>query len=351
MTSVSRVRPTGTIREKLTALLVEELRELAGAAGERLASAVVDGVGSLTERLTEYAAGSGDPRQVAAAAAAGKLAEGRSPVSALVSAATSGAKERLKQAVGGGGKGGKGGKGKLKVTNIVEAVDVGVPVRVAYNQWTQFEDFPGFMKKVENVERESDQKLTWRAQILWSHRSWESTIVEQVPDERIVWRSTGQKGSVDGAVSFHAVTPNLTRILLVLEYHPQGFFEHTGNIWRAPGRRARLELKHFVRHVMTQTALSPDEVEGWRGEIRDGEVVRDHESARAQEQEPEQEPEPGAKQEPEPDEEQEPEPDEEQEPESEQEPERPGGRQPSRARDGQSGRRPARARRPAPTER
>jgi uncharacterized membrane protein len=283
MAADSPPRADGSIREKLTGLLVDELQNLASAAGARAASTVTDWVGSLTQRLTEYAARSGDPRQVAVAAGAAKLAEGGSPLSAVLSAAGSGAKEQLKQTFGGGRQRGK--RGKLKVTNIVEFIDVGVPVRVAYNQWTQFEDFPSFMKKVENVERESDEKLTWKAQIFWSHRTWESTIIEQVPDERIVWRSTGQKGSVDGAVSFHAVTPNLTRIILVLEYHPQGLFERTGNIWRAQGRRARLELKHFVRHVMTQTALHPDEVEGWRGEIRDGKVVRDHESAVAEERE------------------------------------------------------------------
>jgi hypothetical protein len=80
-------------------------------------------------------------------------------------------------------------------------------------------------------------------------------------------------------VTFSELAPNLTRILLVLEYHPQGFFEHTGNLWRAQGRRARLELKHFQRHVMAHTILQPDEIEGWRGEIRDGQVVKTHEEA------------------------------------------------------------------------
>nr|GLK36566.1 hypothetical protein GCM10017611_34230 [Rhodococcus wratislaviensis] len=129
------------------------------------------------------------------------------------------------------------------------------------------------MKKVERVEQESDEKLEWKAQIFLSHRTWEATILEQVPDERIVWRSKGAKGFIDGAVTFHEVTPDLTRIVLILEYHPKGLFEKTGNLWRAQGRRARLELKHFARHVMTQTILHPDDLEGWRGEIRDGQVV------------------------------------------------------------------------------
>jgi uncharacterized membrane protein len=184
------------------------------------------------------------------------------------------AKEKITEAVpflGGGGGGGKGKK--LKVTNIVEQIDVGVPVSVAYNQWTQFEDFPSFMKKVEDVEQQSEAEVDWKAQIFFSHRKWQAEIVDQVPDEHIVWRSRGQKGHVDGAVTFHEIAPHLTRILLVLQYHPQGFFEHTGNLWRAQGRRARLELKHYRRHVMSEVLLHPDEVEGWRGEIHDGEVV------------------------------------------------------------------------------
>ncbi|MGW3565938.1 SRPBCC family protein [Streptomyces sp. NPDC000941] len=193
-------------------------------------------------------------------------------------------KDKVKDAVpllgGGGGDGGGKGK-KLKVTNIVEQIDVGVPVSVAYDQWTRFEDFPGFMKKVEDVEQTSDEEIDWKAQIFLSHREWHAEIIDQVPDQHIVWRSRGQKGHVDGAVTFHEIAPDLTRILLVLQYHPQGFFEHTGNLWRAQGRRARLELKHYRRHVMSEVILHPDDVQGWRGEIHDGEVApaqdEDHE--------------------------------------------------------------------------
>ncbi|TDB92971.1 SRPBCC family protein [Actinomadura sp. 7K534] len=177
----------------------------------------------------------------------------------------------------GGGKGG-GGK-KVKVTNIVEHIDIGAPRRLVYDQWTQFQDYPSFMKKVISVDQADETKLNWQAKIFWSKRTWEATIIEQVPDEHIVWRSQGAKGHVDGTVSFHKLSPNLTRVLLVLEYHPQGFFERTGNIWRAQGRRVRLELKHFRRFVMTQSLTRADEVEGWRGEIRDSEVVLTHEDA------------------------------------------------------------------------
>ncbi|RFU36566.1 SRPBCC family protein [Actinomadura logoneensis] len=188
----------------------------------------------------------------------------------------------LKDAVGGvlkkgGGKGG-GGK-KVKVTNIVEHIDIGAPRRLVYDQFTQFQEFPAFMKKVISVDQADDEKLNWQAKIFWSKRSWEATIVEQVPDDHIVWRSKGAKGHVDGTISFHELAPNLTRVLVVLEYHPQGLFERTGNIWRAQGRRVRLELKHFRRHVMTQSLTHKDDIEGWRGEIRDSEVVKTHEDA------------------------------------------------------------------------
>ena len=207
-----------------------------------------------------------------------KLAEGESPAKAALGAGVSGLKDKVKGAFSkAGGGGGGGNKTKVKMTNIVESIDIGVPRTVVYNQWTQFKDFSTFMKKVESVEQEGDEKLNWQAQIFWSHRNWKATICEQVPDQRIVWKSEGEKGRVDGTVTFHELAPDLTRVLLDLEYHPQGFFERTGNLWRAQGRRARLELKHFRRHVMSQTILHPDEVSGWRGEIHEGEVVPEDE--------------------------------------------------------------------------
>ncbi|MDT5328136.1 MAG: hypothetical protein QOF25_5288 [Mycobacterium sp.] len=194
-----------------------------------------------------------------------------------------GLKEKV-QGVFGGGKGGKGGKKKIKLTNIVETLDVGLPLRTTYDLWTRFTDFPTFMKKVESVTQPEDEKTQWKAQVFLSHREWEATIQEQVPDSHIVWRSKGAKGHVDGAVTFTELGPNLTRVVLVLEYFPQGLFERTGNLWRAQGRRARLEFKHFRRHAMTQAILHQEEIEGWRGEIRDSEVVKTHEEALEEEQ-------------------------------------------------------------------
>ncbi|GAA4846293.1 hypothetical protein GCM10023201_42400 [Actinomycetospora corticicola] len=190
---------------------------------------------------------------------------------------------------GGGGGGNAGARGKFKFMNIFEAQDVGVPLRLAYDQWTQFADFPSFMKKVENVDQSSDEKVTWHAKVFWSKRSWETTIVEQIPDSHILWTSSGQKGRADGIVTFSELAPNLTRIVLIMEYYPQGFFEKTGNLWRAVGRRARLEFKHFCRHVMMDSLVNRDQIEGWRGEIRDSEVVKTHEEALEEERAAEEE--------------------------------------------------------------
>ncbi|MFC9765131.1 SRPBCC family protein [Rhodococcus jostii] len=269
-----------------SSVLQEAMQRLVGTVAEKALSSVSDKVANTSGRLTDYAENGGEGGLLAALTGSEKSDDDESPDKSDTGGGWwEGAKETvkdkasdLKDAVTGGGGGGSGKGKKLKLTNIVETIDVGVPVQLAYNQWTQFADFPSFMKKVERVEQESDEKLEWKAQIFLSHRTWEATILEQVPDERIVWRSKGAKGFIDGAVTFHEVTPDLTRIVLILEYHPKGLFEKTGNLWRAQGRRARLELKHFARHVMTQSVLHPDEVEGWRGEIRDGEVVEPEEN-------------------------------------------------------------------------
>jgi uncharacterized membrane protein len=199
----------------------------------------------------------------------------------LMKKAVHGAGKLATRLTEGGGAGGRSGSGGVKATHIMETVDVGVPLRTAYDQWTAFEDFSGFTKGVRSVSRSGDVESTWHAKVGPSKRSWRATVEEQVPDERIVWTSEGAKGTTRGAVTFHELAPRLTRIVVVVEYDPAGLFEKTGNLWRAQGRRLRLDLKHFARHV---TLHADEEVEGWRGEIRDGEVVRTPEDVRADEE-------------------------------------------------------------------
>lgn len=278
LSGVASQLPLGRLRDEASGLGQALFQRGMGKASER--------VESMTGRLNDVAEGKSTKTKTAL-----NVAQGDSPAKAGVKAVGSKVGEKVKDAVSTVGEkltGGGGGKGgKLKVTNILESLDVPVPREVAYRQWTSYEDFPSFMKKVENVKQDDEVNTTWKAQIFWSHRRWTAEIIDQVPPERIVWKSTGDKGHVDGAVTFHELSPDLTRINLVLEYYPKGLFEHTGNIWRAQGRRARLEFKHFARHVSTNTILHQDEVEGWPGEIHDGEVTNEDALSKAEGEEQE----------------------------------------------------------------
>jgi uncharacterized membrane protein len=252
--------------------LGEQLQGLVSAMADRGVSAVTDRLDGLSNKMsgptgkTVKNMAKGDSAPKAALKAGIETVKD----SGLKGAST--IKDKVSEAVGGDNDGDKG-KDKMKFTNIVEELDLPVPRAVAYQAWTQFEEFPSFMKKVENVEQQEDQTIEWKAQIFWSHRTWTAEIVDQVPNQRIVWRSKGEKGHVDGAVTFHELTPDLTRMLINLEYYPQGLFERTGNLWRAQGRRVRLELKFFRRYITSEVLLRQDEVEGWPGEIHDGEVT------------------------------------------------------------------------------
>lgn len=264
--------------------LKNQVADYAKTLGRKALSSAGDQVDKIADRFDGSGSDSGGSSGEAAKAGAAEIAEGKSPAKAALSAATAGAKDKIK-GVFGGGSSGSGGSGDFKFSNIVETADVGVPLSVAYNAFTSFEDWPDFMKKVENVERTDDVKISVKGQAVWSHRTWEATITEQVPDSHIVWESTGDKGYISGSVSFHEVTPTLTRIIAIGEYHKQGFVEGVGALWFTVPRRFRLELKFFVHHVMTQTMLDQEGVEGWRGEIRDGELVKSHEDALEEEQE------------------------------------------------------------------
>ncbi|MBV1956601.1 MULTISPECIES: SRPBCC family protein [unclassified Streptomyces] len=239
----------------------------------------------LGESAGKLADGSAPTGAVKSLAKGGKaLGEGKSPAQAALSAGGSHVMDTIKDKVKGVfGKGRKGGGGKSKSVTISEDIDVGVPVREAYDQWTQFQEFSTFAKGVVSVEKSDDTSSNWKVKVAKSTRSWKANVTEQVPDERITWTTEGAKGTVKGVVTFHRITDNLTRVLLVLEYFPKGLFEKTGNIWRAQGRRARLDLKLYRKFIM----MRGEATDSWRGEIRDGEVVVDHDEAARREEESE----------------------------------------------------------------
>jgi len=262
------------VREEFSNYLLSKANSLVSSAGDKLSDVVQSG--ELPGGLPKMGA---------------KMLQGESPAKAMGGEVAKGAKdkvvEKTKELFGGGGK-----AGNKKVTNIVEVLDVGLPLRRVYDHWTEFEEFSSFMKGVVEASRsgneEEGEEVTsdWTLKVGPSKRSWKATVLEQVPDERVVWKSTGDKATTHGAVSFHKLAPSLTRIVVVVEYSPGGFFEKTGNIWRAQGRRLRLDLKHFQRYV----TLGVEEVpEGWRGEVREGELVRTHEDVLAEDEDDEDE--------------------------------------------------------------
>ena len=261
-------------RNPATEQLLHAGEEYAQAKAEHVMSSAGSKLGEASRRLAD-AGGSGSVKGLFSTGE--NLAEGKSPVKSVVEAGG----KALKNSVSGlFGKRGKGSGGK-KIINIVEDIDVGVPVREAYDQWTEFQKFSSFAKGVTSAEQTDETTSQWRFKVFWSNRSMKATVTEQIPDERIAWTTEGAKGTIKGVVTFHELAPSLTKVLLVIEYYPSGLFEKTGNIWRAQGRRARLDLKHFRRFIMMAGEASGD---GWRGEIRDGEVVRTPEQVREDEE-------------------------------------------------------------------
>ncbi|MGC0413236.1 hypothetical protein RKD31_006479 [Streptomyces sp. SAI-163] len=266
--------------------LKAEVQEYLAAQATRLLTGVGTKLGQTTGKLNDIAEGNSPGFAKLALDGGRKLAEGKGPMRAAFEVGAGKVKDNVVGAFKNltGGKGRKKGGGGQKPTVIIEYVDVGVPLRTAYDQWTQYQDFSTFAKGVKSANRADDTSSDWQLKVFWSNRSWKAKTTEQVPDDRISWTSEGAKGSTKGVVSFHELAPSLTRVVLVIEYYPKGLFEKTGNIWRAQGRRARLDLKNYVRHI----TFKGEADDGWRGEIRDGEVVRSHEDAVAEEEEEQQ---------------------------------------------------------------
>ncbi|MBZ6091840.1 SRPBCC family protein [Streptomyces olivaceus] len=267
--------------------LKSEVQDYLAAQATRLLTGVGTKLDETTGKLNDIAEGNSPGFAKLALDGGRKLAEGKSPVRAAFEVGAGKVKDNVVGAfknLTGGGRGRKKGGGGQKPTVIIEYVDVGVPVRTAYDQWTQYQDFSTFAKGVKSANRGDDTSSDWQLKVFWSNRSWKAKTTEQVPDDRISWTSEGAKGTTKGVVSFHELADNLTRVVLVIEYYPKGLFEKTGNIWRAQGRRARLDLKNYVRHI----TFKGEADDGWRGEIRDGEVVRSHEDAVAEEDEEQQ---------------------------------------------------------------
>lgn len=161
-------------------------------------------------------------------------------------------------------------------STVNEAIDVNVPVRKAYNQWTQFEEFPLFMKSVQQIRQINEKRLSWRAMIGGEEKEWEVEISEQIPDKRIAWHSTtGVRNA--GVVTFHKLSDSTTRIMLQMDYQPEGVLEQVGDALGVVKKEARANLQSFKQLIEERGA----ETGAWRGTITDGAIVKDGAAAKS----------------------------------------------------------------------
>lgn len=145
---------------------------------------------------------------------------------------------------------------------IEESVEVNVPLSVAYNQWTQFEDFPEFMEGVESVRQTDDTHLHWKAKVAGVTREWDAEITEQHPDERVAWRATDGAENA-GVVTFHKISPETTKIMLQLDFDPQGFVETAGDVMGFVRTRTVGDLNRFKSFIEARGT----ETGAWRGNV------------------------------------------------------------------------------------
>jgi uncharacterized membrane protein len=153
---------------------------------------------------------------------------------------------------------------------IEKTIEVDRPLRTVYDQWTQFEMFPMFMEGVEEVRQLDDEHLFWRAEIAGAKREWNAIITDQIPDQRIAWASTSGTHNA-GLVRFDPVGPSRTRVLLQLDFEPEGMTEKVGDKLGFVGRRAERDLERF-KHFIEER---PAETGEWRGTIQGGRTQPD----------------------------------------------------------------------------
>ena len=142
------------------------------------------------------------------------------------------------------------------------SIDINAPLRAVYNQWTQFEEFPRFMEGVTAVRQLDDKRMHWTTQIAGKDVDFDAIIDQQIPDQRIAWHSTigARQG---GVVTFHRLNDNKTRIMLQMEYDPQGFVEKAGDMLGAVSMRIQGDLDRFKKFIEERGS----ETGAWRGSV------------------------------------------------------------------------------------
>ena len=146
---------------------------------------------------------------------------------------------------------------------IEKSIEINVPVRAVYNQWTQFEEFPNFMEGVRQVKQIDDRHLHWKADIGGKEKEWDAEITEQIPDERIAWRSRDGAANA-GVVTFHRLSDSKSKVMLQLEYDPEGFVEHAGDAVGVVSQRILCDLERFKTFIEGRGR----ETGAWRGTVK-----------------------------------------------------------------------------------
>jgi uncharacterized membrane protein len=148
------------------------------------------------------------------------------------------------------------------MASVVESIDVKVPVSTAYNQWTQFEDFPRFMEGVRSVRQTDDTHLHWTAEVGGVEKEWDAEISEQHPDERVAWNATSGAENA-GVVTFHRLDDETTRVTLQMDVDPEGAVENVGTALGFLERRVKGDLERFKEFIESRGS----ETGAWRGDV------------------------------------------------------------------------------------
>jgi uncharacterized membrane protein len=155
------------------------------------------------------------------------------------------------------------------MASIEQSIEVDVPVRTAYNQWTQFEEFPRFMEGVKSVTQTDDTHLRWLAEVGGKEHEWLAEITEQRPDERVAWKAIEGHGN-SGVVTFHRRGDNQAAVTVQIEHETEGMMEALGSALGADSRRVKADLERFKELVESRGVESG----AWRGEVEGGQRVR-----------------------------------------------------------------------------
>jgi uncharacterized membrane protein len=149
------------------------------------------------------------------------------------------------------------------MSQVIETIDVDVPVSIAYNQWTQFESFPHFLSFVESIEQVGDTLTHWKVKIAGVEREFDAEITEQLPDERVAWKSLGGEVQHAGVVTFHRLSDASSRVAVQLDWEAQSIVEKAGALLGIDSASVKSDLKHFKEFIEGHGS----ETGAWRGTV------------------------------------------------------------------------------------